>query len=314
MENVKITKSKKIPLIGVVIVNYLTFADTIKYIRTYLLTQVSVKLKIVIVDNNSPGISVIKLNQEFSRDPDIFLLSNRENKGYAAANNIGVRFLEKLDCKYILISNNDIRIFNPKMLARLVHEYSKLADVAFVSPVMLSNNTLKPDLSAWKLPGKMLELVNSVFFLKIPFQWCLTKYYYNISLDNQENLKVDCLPGSFFLCQVKIFSILGYFDEKTFLYYEELILANKVRRLGLQNYLIQSLTYEHYGSSTIDSVFSVHEKHKILLKSKIYYWSNYYKKDILFLTAIKILYAINSLEWKILLLVRKLLKKNSTLH
>jgi GT2 family glycosyltransferase len=302
----KSSTSFGIPKAGVVIVNYNNFSDTIKYINDYLFKQESIDLEIVVVDNASPNESLKMLENEFSGNEKITIIANNKNSGYAAGNNIGIRFLEKTDCGYIVISNNDIEIDNRMLISELIVKYQSLENVAFISPVMLVNGNISKEYNAWRLPDKIKEIFNSSYTFKLAGYWYIRRFYYNIDFRNSEAIKADCLAGSFFLGSTQIFKEINYLDENTFLYYEENIIGRKVKDLKKQNYLIPDISYAHKPSSTVDNIFSIKEKHKILLNSKIYFWEHYCNAGIIFINLLKIGFLIYSIEHFFLLPYHKL--------
>jgi GT2 family glycosyltransferase len=290
------SRQETLPKIGVVIVNYNNFSDTISYINNCLLKQLSVDLTIAVVDNDSDNESFSKLQEKFWDNPGIILIRNKTNTGYSGGNNLGIHSLENSGCEFILISNNDIEFDDDLLLKKLTVEYRKLDSVAFVAPVMLVNGKLSKVHYAWRLPGKMKEILSSTYLLKLIGYFYLKNFYYSIGINEKAALRVECLAGSFFMGSSSVFKETGYFDEKIFLYYEETILGHKVKELNKKNYLIQGILYNHFQEYSINTRFSYFQKHHMLLESKIYYWKNYCNAGWFFLTILKILYYINVLE------------------
>jgi GT2 family glycosyltransferase len=285
-----------LPRIGVAIVNYLNYHDTIRYIDNTLLKQEGINLTIAVVDNNSPNESYGALADRYSKDSKVFIIQNTENKGYASGNNIAIHFLETKACDLILVSNNDIEFSDRLLIKKLADEYKKVKDIAFISPLMLRNGVVNNEFCAWKLPSKSKEILNSLYLFRMIFYLYLKKYNYNINISNKEILRVDCLPGSFFMGSRDIFREMDYFDENTFLYYEETILGLKVKRKNLHNYLVQYIYYEHFDSESINLNYSTIDKYKLLLTSKIYYWKEYQSSRKGFVLLLRVFSFFNLLE------------------
>ncbi len=170
---------------------------------------------------------------------------------------------------------------------------------------MLVNNKISKERAAWKLPTRKKELLSGSFTLKYFLSRYLRTFYYDISQDSRTPIAVDCLPGSFFLGHIDIFKKTDYFDEGTFLYYEEIIIAMKIKNLGLHNYIITEATYLHKESSSINNSLSFIKKHKILLDSKIYFWKKYRRSSQYFILALKVLFRIWTIEYLTIKLFRK---------
>jgi len=296
--------------VGIVIVNYLNYSVTIDYIRNSISLQEDIDPEIVIVDNASPNESFRLFVESFGANGCISVLRSPENSGYATGNNIGIRFLEKKECDFILISNSDIFLDDKYLLIKMIKKYNQLENVAFVSPVMSVKDRVCPEFSAWKLPDRLKEILSSTFLLRILGSRYLARYYYKIEEGNEICLRVDCLGGSFFLGAVDIFRRINYFDENIFLYYEETILGLKIRNNNLNNYLIQDLKYNHYQAHTINTIFSPAEKYRMLLKSKLYYWKTYCRAGRIFLFILKFLYVFQAAELFCISVVNKFQKKD----
>jgi GT2 family glycosyltransferase len=295
--------------LGVVILNFITYEDTIHYVKNDLYNQKDIELKIVIVDNASPNNSFQKLKEAFANDHKVILINNHENKGYATGNNIGIKLLEELEYEYILITNNDIRIEDDSLLSEMLKRYEKLESPAFVSPVMFVNSKVSRKYSAWKLPSKTKEILDSTYLFKFLGYPYLKMFYYKINPNSNVILKVDCLPGSFFMGKSSVFKAINYFDEQTFLYFEETILGNRVKKNNLINYLFQDLKYDHHSSQSIDKYFNNVKKHKLLLISRCYYWKHYMDGNTFFLNILKFCFNFWTTEYWIIINYSKLYKQ-----
>ena len=97
-------------LIGVVILNYNTFPDTIRLTKE-LQSQTVNELSIVIVDNFSTNNSYAELKPLESEFSNVKVVQTGENLGYARGNNFGLEYLEKnVNPKYVFVLNNDVII------------------------------------------------------------------------------------------------------------------------------------------------------------------------------------------------------------
>lgn len=289
-----------LPRIAVVVLNYLTFADTEQYARC-LLQQESIDLNIVIVDNHSPNHSFVKLSAAFSGIERVHVMDSGRNGGYAFGNNAGIKYvIANRLAEYILISNNDIQLSNPLFLQELIARYNRLPpDKAFASPVMILGGRISPG-SAVKLPTLKEEMFSSSGLMK-KFRRYQPAYSINRDLDF---LKVDCLPGSFFLGSADIFRRVHYFDENTFLYGEEKILGHKVKQLGLANYLIPSLEFHHQHGQTVKQVMRYVDRLRHRNRSKVYYWRKYRGLHGLKLWLLIIFLLLGVLEFRVLRFLR----------
>jgi GT2 family glycosyltransferase len=90
----------KLPLISIVIVNW-NGRKWLNRCLTTLSSQTYRNIEIIVVDNASTDDSVKFISQHF---PQVKLIKNRDNRGFAYANNVGIKYSKG---EYILLINND---------------------------------------------------------------------------------------------------------------------------------------------------------------------------------------------------------------
>lgn len=83
---------KQTETIGIVLLNYKTYAETIRLVLD-LRKQRNISLQIVVVDNCSPNESLEQLRKSLGIFPEVTILASPENTGYAAGNNLDLNFL-----------------------------------------------------------------------------------------------------------------------------------------------------------------------------------------------------------------------------
>ena len=90
---------------------------------------------------------------------------------------------------------------------------------------------------------------------------------------------MDAVPGSFFMLKTGILTpgeIKEVFDKHIFLYYEEKVLGQKFRKMGLKTVLVTDESYVHAHSVSIDKSFKrIVDKQSLLHRSKLYYYKEY---------------------------------------
>ena len=303
----------RIPEIGIVVVNYLTYRETIAFVRESLFIQEKVILRIAIVDNGSDNASFEHLSKEFYGEPNIEIIGSDENGGYAKGNNIGIKHLKNLGCSWIIVSNSDIVIENPFLISELYEAYFRNEHIAFIAPVMMKNGKADYGKECWHLPTKTGVLMQGSYILGQLYKFLNRDWRYRYS-NSDPAFKADCLSGSFFAGKTSVFDAIGLFDENTFLYYEETIIGHKVRNLGLGNFLVPYLCYEHRQGSVTSSVMSYYKRQRILMKSKLYYWRTYRDTGPLFSTLVIMIFAFNIIEAGVIDLLRMFIRAISKLY
>lgn len=99
------------------------------------------------------------------------------------------------------------------------------------------------------------------------------------------------------------------FDDNVFLFYEEDILAHKIKECGYKTVSLNSEKFIHYESQTIGKTLSYYKKMKQLYKSKMYYHKTYNKINGIQCFIYGILNICRKIELFVEIPIRKLFKK-----
>lgn len=287
--------------ITIIILNYNSWQATVEYILI-LRKQKDIHLSFLVVDNCSPDGSYQELSSHYSNDGDVLVIKSDYNGGYAYGNNYGLKYLrDRIDRdNFVLITNNDIVIDNEILLKCLIESYNECHDIAFISPVM--NIDKKPARNcAWKIPSLKYDITTVVGFNRVKANELV---YYELPL-NQNNFRVDCLSGSFFLGRLDTFILLNYFDERTFLFEEERILAQKIKNLGLSNYLALKLKFHHISSSVINKEINHLDRLTHLFNSRVVFHKYYADTNPIKVSLLKSFYALYIQAKRIQILLKK---------
>ena len=250
--------------LGMVIVNYNDFDLTrrlLENIRDYKCLN-----HIVVVDNNSSDDSFEKL-KEFESNR-ITIIKNRCRQ-YSAGLNVGAKCLIKKvgECN-IIFSNSDIIIKGEEDLKKLSSNINK--DVVVVGPTVDEHGIMN---RGWPLPTTNQEILFNIPLLSRYFK---KKFLVYPKEHYQEDTSiVDVVSGCFFLVDSKFLKENDYFDEGTFLYYEEQIFATKVKNAKKKELVDNTVVIIHDHSVTIDKTLNRLKKQKTLKQSQRYFAKKY---------------------------------------
>lgn len=290
---------------SIIILNYMSFSDTIKYVNE-LSSQKNIFIEIIIVDNNSPNDSYIKLKEHFKGIQYISVIDSEKNGGYSFGNNYGLKYvIENNLPELVLISNNDIELNDELFLFNLIKQYERLPlNKGFVSPLMITDGKVS-SVAARKLPTLIDEIIRSSNIIKK-----IVRKNNDYKIDqNEEYQEVDCLPGSFFLGKINLFKEIDFFDDNVFLYGEENILAYKIKDKKYSNYLLPKLNFFHNSSQTISDFYSEINQVKMRNTSKIYFWKNYMKISFMKINFLKLFLKYCEQELALIFFIRKVRNK-----
>ncbi len=250
---------------GIIILNYNDYENTTKMLNQ--IKDYSCLSKIVVVDNCSTDESVEKLKEYENKK--IILIQAKKNLGYAAGNNLGLKYLEKeTSCEIGIISNPDV-IVEESVIKELIHDLKTHDEISFLGPKITEYGRIT---KGWKLPSYFVEMLSTVNLLH-RFSFRFQKY--PESHYKERLTEVEVLHGCFFLARMSDFKKIKYFDPNTFLYYEENIIAKKAQMKGLKSYIDNTLTVNHLGAQTVCKNLKKVKKYKAIKKSMFYYEKEY---------------------------------------
>lgn len=256
-------------MIGIIILNYITWEDTIKCIKSIYDTILTDLYHIYVVDNASPNKPSDKVKTILS-GRKITFIENKVNNGYAAGNNLGVKAALDEKCKFILIANSDI-IFKMNSIEEMSEYLKENPDVGIIGPKVLKPDGALQRSYMLNKTGMKEKYLVTTFLSK--FYKKLWKKYYGINIDVIKDLKVYNLLGCCFMISRKCALDITPFDEGTFLYEEELIIGIHMEQKGYVSlYYPQSVVIHTHGQSTKNvRAFSF----ICFVESEIYYCMKY---------------------------------------
>ena len=268
------------PSIAVVILAWNNYDDTRECIES-ILGQGLVETDVFLVDNGSRLEPLADLPHQF---PEINYIRSDRNLGFAAGTNLGLREALATESEYILIINNDTRA-DEFMLHELLKAL-KDEDVGLTAPVIYYYDD--PD-KVWSSGGAM----NNLFLM--PLESHSTK---NI---------LDCptertfVSGCCYLLKRELLEQVGLFDERFFLYFEDLDFCKRINETFWKMKVVPAAKLFHKVAQSSGGQFSERERFYYALSSGLYY-----RKHIQPINAIPIiLFRLgNALKMTVTLLLR----------
>lgn len=224
---------------AIIILNYNNANLTVETIKN--IKKLNKNIKVVIVDNCSTDDSKTILESNFNEEESIFLLFNNCNSGYAAGNNVGFKFVREnlKDVKYSFVMNPDIKIQDISVIYNMINALKNDDKLAAVTALTIYNGKLRfPNDAAWKMVDKKYLILSGTILGKIIKP---NIRYKKLDINSDNVAYVDIIQGCFFAIKMNIIEEIGFLDENTFLYGEEIILAKKLKYLNfLEGIVINS--------------------------------------------------------------------------
>jgi hypothetical protein len=222
------------PQVSVVILSYNNYVDTVNCVNSIISNSFK-QIVIYIIDNHSPDGSFNILQKELSNIPHIFLWETTTNLGFAGGLNFGAKKVqENGPDDYLLFLNNDT-ILDKNCIFELVVQAKNLGDKNIYLPISYFS---KLDLVSC---GGMISYIPSLFQFRYQGWRTVPHKYPYIS---------PYLSGACFLMHQSLFFAVGGFDEKFFLYGEDILFGERARQFGGNIYMIPTAKIWHHGSKS----------------------------------------------------------------
>lgn len=255
-------------ILSVVVVNWNTKEITLKCIETiYSSFKKKENLEVVLVDNASTDGSVDAIRKIY---PNVKLVVNKSNLGFAKANNIG---LNKTQGKYIAFINSDIIVLDSclDILVSFLEQHSK---TGLCGPRIL-NKDLSNQPSVQKIPGIWNTFIEAIgihnFFPTVPlFSGTF------IVFKGDKPRKVDILSGCFWVVRKKAIDEVGPLDESFFFYGEDKEWCIRFKQKGWSVWYVPEAKAIHLGGAS--SVHMPVEYYLYLQKAQLKLWNKYFSR------------------------------------
>ena len=227
------TSDQVTPDVSIVVVNWNT-RDILRQCLQAVLRTCGVTYEVWVVDNGSADGSADMVCSEF---PDINLISNQENAGFAKANNQVLRICRG---RYALLLNSDAFML-PDALARLVAFMDQSHNTGAVGPCYANL-----DGSFQASYADFPTLTNEIIRCSGVSRLLLNKHFPSHEpADSQTNRAVDWIPGTCLLVRVSAMADVGLLDEGYFFYYEEVDWCYRMRQKGWSVWYLSEVVVRH---------------------------------------------------------------------
>lgn len=230
-------------MIDVVIVNW-NAGEQLRECVSSLLTYADQVLgKIIVVDNGSSDQSVMML----PKHPLVELVLLKDNVGFASGCNAGAAVSSS---SYILFLNPDAAVYQNTLQQAYDFMQNPANQKVGILGVQLLDEHGHVARSCSRFPSASRCLAQSVGFDK----WRPATGSAMAEWDHLSNRVVDQVIGAFFMVRRPLFLQLNGFDERFFVYYEEVDFAYRACQLGYQSYYLSDVSAFHLGGGVSNQV------------------------------------------------------------
>lgn len=286
--------------ISVVIVNYCT-RNLLRDCLASLEMSMAEHLEIVVVDNNSTDGSVEMLRTEF---PKVAVIHNYENRGFAKANNQGIR---QAHGKYILLLNSDTLV-RPGAMGAMAEFLDGHPEAGGVTCRLLNaDGTIQASVS--RRPGPVLLFFRlsglSRLFQGDGFRRFLRKYfgallgatvrgYLDPYAFGTAPLEVENVSAACLMLRREAIEQVGLLDENFFMYSEDMDYCLRLRAVGWKLYYIPRGEIVHFGGQSSGGRMRDYSVHSY--RSLFYFYRKHYSPLTRFIVRLAVLGA-SAVRW-----------------
>lgn len=256
--------------LSVIIVNYNAAPFLERCLASLDLFLAGMKHEVCVVDNASTDGSVELIRKRF---PQVQLIANRSNLGFAAAVNQGLR---KACGRAVLWLNPDAELLADGIV-NLLDYLDKHTEVGVIGP-QLVNPDGSVQLSCRSFPSYRTALFHrySLFtrwFPSNPF----SREYLLTGWDHTSVQEVDWVSGACLLHRREIVDRIGVLDEKFFMYCEDVDFCLRVRETGWRIHYHPGMQVLHHigGSSRAIPRRMIMERHRSMWR----YYTKHFRRN-----------------------------------
>ncbi len=236
--------------ISIVILNWNGKKDTLECLETVFKLQASsFKLQTIVVDNASTDNSAAEISKQY---PEVTLLKNEKNLGFAEGSNIGIRKALENRADYILLLNNDTLV-DKNLVNELLNVLEEDKTVGIASPKIYFAPGFEYHQGRYQdeEKGKVLWYAGG----RLDWQNMLATHRGVDEIDHgqyEKTEETDFATGCALMVRKEVFEKVGLFDNKYFLYWEDIDLCQRARKAGFKIFYVPRAVLSHKNASSSD--------------------------------------------------------------
>jgi len=230
--------------LSVVIVNYNVKLFLEQCLHSVLKAGKDIAMEVWVIDNQSTDGSRAWLEPRF---PGVNFIWNSENQGFSKACNEAA---SRASGENILILNPDT-LLTEMSLFECLRFLKNQPEVGALGVKMIDGRGSFLWESKRAFPSASVSFYKMIGLTGLfPRSATFAKYHLG-NLDENKNHEVDILSGAFMMIRKTVWTSVGGFDERFFMYGEDIDLSYSIRKLGWKNYYLGETTILHFkGEST----------------------------------------------------------------
>lgn len=227
--------------------------------------------EIRVIDNHSTDGSTQLIKRQFGKK--VKLVCHKENLGFARACNKGIRAAKG---KYILILNPDTEITRGS-LKSMINALEKESIGCLVPRLINPDGSLQ--YSIRRFPRLITVIARRTPLRLIHLFEKQNEFHLMKDVDHSQMIAIDWALGGCVLTKRQIFGKIGYFDEKFFLYCEDIDWFYRLRKQGLTAFYYPKASIIHHHIAKSDKKLLSRESF-YHFKSLCYFFKKYFPEIV----------------------------------
>ena len=211
------------------------------------------------------------------------IIRSKKNLGFSKGNNLGIKFaLDNFSPEYILLMNSDIFIEQKGVVEKLIKTIKSYPKEAVGIMPLVWNKFKKPTNPRYQFQIRRVEtfwdtlIVHSPILRRI-FKRRFSRFIYAKEMPFFGVTKAQVLSGAFMILSSDFLIEIGFLDEGTFLFHEEIILGRKMQEKGVYSLLNAEVCVTHLQGASSNKKNRYFNSLLFLdkIKSQLYYIKKY---------------------------------------
>lgn len=217
--------------------NGLTDAGLKSWAEAIAATRRAVRL--VVVDNASPDYRAEEL--VWRHVPDAAIVLRNRNSGFGRSNNRGAA---EVRGRHYLFLNPDTKLSDPTVIDRLCDHLDAHPECGLAAPQLVGDDGAAKE-TCRRFPAWYMPIVQRTDWGRTAWGRRYADRFLMVDYDRRAEQEVDWVQGSVMCLPAAVWDRLGGFDDRFWMYYEDIDLCRRVRQLGYRLTFLPQLSVVH---------------------------------------------------------------------
>lgn len=206
-------------LVMIIVLTWNNFKDTAECLQSLQKIDYP-NYRVVLIDNGSEDDSINKISSLY---PELTIIENKKNLGYAGGNNVGIKYAASERAEYILLLNNDLIVEES-----LVSEFIRVSEQYRDAGILGGSNYYYDKRNMIQFSGGIIDWKRGNV---------IDTTRHKIDEGQFERVReVDTVAGSCLFIPAKIIKQIGLLDIRYFLNFEETDWCQRIKKAGYRVY------------------------------------------------------------------------------